>query len=62
MFQEKQEDKVNQKKAVVLSYIGVVVMASIIFIAGGRLLYWQALLYLGLAILVYRFIKTLSFE
>ena len=26
-------------------------MASIIFIAGGRLLYWQALLYLGLAIL-----------
>lgn len=41
----------DQRKAVVSSYIGVVVMASIIFIAGGRLLYWQALLYLGLAIL-----------
>jgi len=41
----------NQKKAVVSSYLGVIVMASIIFIAGGRLLYWQALLYLGLAIL-----------
>ncbi len=41
----------NQAKAVVSSYIGVTVMAGIIFLAGGRLLYWQALLYLGLAIL-----------
>lgn len=41
----------NQTKAVVSSYIGVMVMAGIIFLAGGRLLYWQALLYLGLAIL-----------
>lgn len=41
----------NQRRAVVASYIGVIVMASIIFIAGGRLLYWQALLYLGLALL-----------
>jgi protein-S-isoprenylcysteine O-methyltransferase Ste14 len=40
----------NQRKAVAISYVGVIVMASIIFIAGGRLLYWQALLYLGLAI------------
>jgi protein-S-isoprenylcysteine O-methyltransferase Ste14 len=41
----------NQRKAVFSSYIGVIAMASIIFIAGGRLLYWQALLYLGLALL-----------
>lgn len=41
----------EQRKAIVSSYIGVIVLASIIFIAGGRLLYWQALLYLGLAIL-----------
>jgi protein-S-isoprenylcysteine O-methyltransferase Ste14 len=41
----------DQRKAIVSSYIGVIVMASVIFIAGGRLLYWQALLYLGLAVL-----------
>jgi protein-S-isoprenylcysteine O-methyltransferase Ste14 len=41
----------NQRRAVISSYIGVIVMASVIFIAGGRILYWQALLYLGLAIL-----------
>jgi protein-S-isoprenylcysteine O-methyltransferase Ste14 len=41
----------NQTKAVVSSYIGVIVLAGIIFVAGGRLLYWQALLYLALAIL-----------
>lgn len=41
----------NQTKAIVASYIGVIVLASIIFIAGGRLLYWQALVYLGLALL-----------
>lgn len=41
----------NQHKAIISSYIGVIVIASTIFIAGGKLLYWQALLYLGLAIL-----------
>lgn len=41
----------NQRKAIMSSYIGVVVMASIIFLAGGRLRYWQALLYLALALL-----------
>lgn len=41
----------DQRKAVISSYIGVIVIASIIFIAGGKLRYWQALLYLGLALL-----------
>jgi protein-S-isoprenylcysteine O-methyltransferase Ste14 len=41
----------NQKKAIVSSYVGVIVLAIVIFIAGGKLIYWQALLYLGLAIL-----------
>ncbi len=41
----------SERRAVVASYIGVIAMASIILIAGGRLLYWQALLYLGLAVL-----------
>lgn len=41
----------NKSKAIVSSYIGVIVMASFIFLAGGRLLYWQALLYLGLALI-----------
>jgi protein-S-isoprenylcysteine O-methyltransferase Ste14 len=41
---------INKRKAVVFSYIGVIGMASVIFIAGGRLLYWQAWLYLGLAL------------
>jgi protein-S-isoprenylcysteine O-methyltransferase Ste14 len=50
-FAEKYEDYMNQRKAVASSYAGVIAIASIIFIAGGRLLYWQALLYLGLAIL-----------
>ena len=41
----------NQRKAIMSSYIGVAVMAGIIFLAGGRLRYWQALLYLALALL-----------
>jgi protein-S-isoprenylcysteine O-methyltransferase Ste14 len=41
----------TQKMAIVSSYIGILLMASVIFIAGGRLLYWQALLYVGLAML-----------
>ncbi len=40
----------SQSRAIIASYIGVVVIASIIVIAGGRLYYWQAWLYLGLAI------------
>jgi hypothetical protein len=50
----------NQRNAVVSSYIGVIAMASIIFIAGGKLLYWQALLYPGLAILGTAFTHVLS--
>ncbi len=41
----------NQRKSIMSSYIGVAVMAGIIFLAGGRLRYWQALLYLALALL-----------
>lgn len=38
-------------KAIIMSYIGVLVFACIIFIAGGTLLYWQAILYLVSAVL-----------
>lgn len=41
----------NQARAIVSSYLGVVFMAGIIFLAGGRWLYWQALLYLAMALL-----------
>lgn len=41
----------NQRRAIISSYVGVMVIASVIFIAGGQLLYWQAWLYVGLALL-----------
>ena len=37
-------------KAVIKSYIGVLVFASLIFIAGGRIVYWQAILYTVLSL------------
>lgn len=40
----------SQRRAILSSYVGVVIIACIIFIAGGRLNYWQAWLYLGLAV------------
>jgi len=47
-------------KAVVSRYVGVIVLAGIIFIAGGRIKYWQAILYLGLAILGTILVHVLS--
>ncbi len=38
-------------RAVVASFIGVALMASVIFLAGGKLLFPQAILYISLAIL-----------
>jgi protein-S-isoprenylcysteine O-methyltransferase Ste14 len=38
-------------KAIIKSYIGVLIFASVIFIAGGRLVYWQAILYTALSLL-----------
>lgn len=38
-------------RAIIASFVGVVLMASVIFLAAGKLLFWQALLYLGLALL-----------
>lgn len=44
-------DPMNKPLAILSSYIGVVIIAGIIFLAGGKLLYWQAQLYLLLAVL-----------
>lgn len=38
-------------KSIVKSYIGVLLFAGLIFLAGGRLVYWQAILYTVLAII-----------
>jgi hypothetical protein len=40
----------NKARAILASYIGVIVFAAVIFVAGGRLFYWQAWLYLLLAV------------
>ncbi len=40
----------TKSKAVIASYIGVLVLACPIYIAGGRLLYWQANLYVIVAL------------
>lgn len=40
----------NKSRAILASYVGVVLYASVIFIAAGRLAYWQGLLYLTLAL------------
>lgn len=40
----------DQHKVVISSYAGVIILASIIFVAAGTILYLQAILYLGLAI------------
>ena len=42
---------IGNLKSIITSYIGVLAFASIIFIAGGRLVYWQAILYTVLTIL-----------
>ncbi len=39
-------------RAVIASYVGVLVYASVIFLAAWRLLYWQALLYVAVAVTV----------
>lgn len=41
----------SKSRAIVASYVGVVLYASIIFIAAGKLAYWQGLLYLALALI-----------
>ena len=38
-------------KAIILSYIGVLAFSLVIFIAGGRLFYWQAILYVLIALI-----------
>lgn len=38
-------------RAIIASFVGVMLMASIIFLAGGKLLFWQAILYVVLALL-----------
>jgi protein-S-isoprenylcysteine O-methyltransferase Ste14 len=38
-------------KDIIKSYLGVLLFASLIFIAGGRLLYWQAILYTILSVI-----------
>jgi protein-S-isoprenylcysteine O-methyltransferase Ste14 len=40
----------NQTKAIVTSYVGVVVFAGFVFLGAWRLAYWQAFLYLALAV------------
>jgi protein-S-isoprenylcysteine O-methyltransferase Ste14 len=40
----------GRAKAIVASYVGVVVFASVIFLAAGKVAYWQGLLYLALAL------------
>ncbi len=40
----------SKTRAILASYIGVIIFAVAIFIAGGRLFYWQAWLYLILAV------------
>jgi protein-S-isoprenylcysteine O-methyltransferase Ste14 len=42
---------VNNVRAIIASFFGVVLMASVIFLAAGKLLFWQAMLYVGLALL-----------
>lgn len=41
----------SKSRAIVASYVGVVLYASVIFIAAGKLAYWQAWLYLTLALI-----------
>jgi len=41
---------ITKSKAIIASYIGVLVLACPIYIAGGRLLYWQANLYVIVAL------------
>jgi protein-S-isoprenylcysteine O-methyltransferase Ste14 len=41
----------TRTKAIILSYIGVLVFAVPVFLGAGKLWYWQGLLYVGLALL-----------
>jgi protein-S-isoprenylcysteine O-methyltransferase Ste14 len=43
-------DVVNKTKAIVASYIGVLVYAGFVFLGAWKLAYWQGLLYLALAV------------
>ena len=40
----------SRTKSVVAGYIGVLVFAAFIFLAAGKFVYWQALLYVGIAL------------
>lgn len=42
---------VSKSRAILASYVGVVLFASVIFVAAGKLAYWQGLLYLTLALI-----------
>ena len=41
----------NKTKAIIGSYVGVLVYAALVFIAAGKLAYWQGILYLMLALM-----------
>jgi protein-S-isoprenylcysteine O-methyltransferase Ste14 len=41
---------VSNAKAIVASYVGVLVYASLVFLGAGKLVYWQGLLYVALAL------------
>jgi protein-S-isoprenylcysteine O-methyltransferase Ste14 len=41
----------TKAKAIIGSYVGVLAFASVVFLSAWRLLYWQGLLYLGVAML-----------
>jgi protein-S-isoprenylcysteine O-methyltransferase Ste14 len=40
----------NKTRAIVASYVGVVVFAGFVFLGAGKLAYWQGILYLALAV------------
>ncbi len=44
------EEIVKQTKAIVASYVGVLLYAGVVFLGAGKLAYWQGLLYLALAL------------
>jgi protein-S-isoprenylcysteine O-methyltransferase Ste14 len=44
------EAAVDKARAITASYLGVLVYASIVFLAAGKLLYWQGILYVVLAL------------
>lgn len=40
----------DKSKAIIASYVGILVYASLIFLAAGKLVYWQGILYVMLAL------------